>query len=82
MPSTRYGEEVAAHIKLKPGQSATVEEIKEFSQGKITRHKIPKYIKFVEEYPVTASGKIQKFLLRDQAVEEFNLHDERPSMNA
>ncbi len=81
VPSTKYGEEVAAYIKLKPGQSVTVEEIKEFSQGKIARHKIPRYIKFVEEYPMTASGKIQKFLLRDQAVEDFNLHDEQPSMN-
>ncbi len=76
VPSEKYGEEVAAYIVLKPGESATAEEIKEFAQGQIARHKIPKYIQFIDAYPMTASGKIQKYLLRDQAIEDFNLQDQ------
>ncbi len=76
VPSRKYGEEVAAYIILKQGQEATTEEFQEFCKGQIARHKIPKYIKFVDEYPMTASGKIQKYILRDQALDDFSLHDE------
>ncbi|WP_052544008.1 AMP-binding protein [Desulfoscipio gibsoniae] len=69
VPSQKYGEEVAAFIQLKDGTSATVEEFKEFCTGKISRFKIPKFFIFVDEYPTTASGKIQKFRLREQALE-------------
>jgi fatty-acyl-CoA synthase len=76
VPDTKYGEEVAAYVKLRPGEEATEEEFKEFSQGKIARHKVPRYIRFVEEYPMTASGKIQKYILREQAIKELGLEDE------
>ncbi len=66
VPDEKYGEEAAAWIILKDGQVATEEEIREFCQGKISRHKIPRYIFFVDSYPMTASGKIQKFKLREQ----------------
>jgi fatty-acyl-CoA synthase len=56
-----------AWIILKPGQTATAEEVQEFCRGKISRHKIPRYIEFTDSYPMTASGKIQKFKLREQA---------------
>ncbi|MDE8563804.1 AMP-binding protein [Anoxybacillus rupiensis] len=67
VPDEKYGEEVMAWIILKPGQAATAEEIREFCRGKISRHKIPRYIEFTDSYPMTASGKIQKFKLREQA---------------
>lgn len=67
VPSEKYGEEVFAFIQLKEGTSATEEEIKEFCKDKISRFKIPKYIKFVDSFPMTASGKIQKFKLREMA---------------
>ncbi|MDA8211435.1 MAG: AMP-binding protein [Clostridia bacterium] len=73
VPDIKYGEEVLAVIRLKEGETSSVEEIKEYCQGKIARHKIPKYIKFVAEYPTTASGKIQKYKLRDMAIKEFGL---------
>lgn len=76
VPSAKYGEEVAVYVKLREGQEATEEEIKEFCQGQIARHKIPKYVRFVDEYPMTASGKIQKYLLRKQAIEELGLEDQ------
>lgn len=73
VPDIKYGEEVLAVIRLKEGETLSVEEIKEFCQGKIARHKIPKYIKFVTEYPTTASGKIQKYKLREMAIKEYGL---------
>jgi fatty-acyl-CoA synthase len=60
-----FGEEVGASIRLKPGEAATQEELRDFCQGKIARFKIPKYIRFVSDFPMTASGKIQKFKLRE-----------------
>ncbi|WP_102691331.1 AMP-binding protein [Rummeliibacillus pycnus] len=66
VPDEKYGEEAAAWIILKDGQTSSEEEIRAFCDGKISRHKIPRYIYFVNEYPMTASGKIQKFKLREQ----------------
>jgi fatty-acyl-CoA synthase len=60
-----FGEEVGASVRLKPGEVATQEDLREFCQGKIARFKTPKYIRFVNEFPMTASGKIQKFKLRE-----------------
>ena len=65
--SEKYGEEVAAFIQLKASQQATEQEIKSFCKDQISYHKIPKYVFFVDEYPSTASGKIQKYKLRELA---------------
>ncbi|MEI5908869.1 AMP-binding protein [Bacillus spongiae] len=67
VPSNVYGEEVMAWVVLKEGETATVEEIQTYCKGKISKHKIPKFIEFVDSYPMTASGKIQKFKLREMA---------------
>ena len=67
----RYGEEVAAFIQLKPRQQATPEEIIEFCREQISYYKIPKHIFFIEEYPTTASGKIQKYKLREMALAQL-----------
>ncbi len=69
IPDSVYGEEVMAWIILKDGEAATAEEIKEYCKGKISKHKIPRYIEFTDSYPMTASGKIQKFKLKEQALE-------------
>jgi fatty-acyl-CoA synthase len=76
VPDPVYGEEVMAWVIIKNGETATVEEIKEFCKGKISRHKIPKYIKFTDAYPMTASGKIQKYRLREQAKELISLKNQ------
>jgi len=65
IPSPKYGEEVAAYIKVKSGMKLSEEEVREFCRGKIARFKIPKYIFKVDAYPMTASGKIQKYKLKD-----------------
>jgi fatty-acyl-CoA synthase len=73
VPDEKYGEEVMAWIILKEGETATAEEIREFCRGKISRHKIPRYIEFTDSYPMTASGKIQKFKLREMAKQRLGL---------
>lgn len=73
VPDPKFGEEISAWVILKEGESATDDEIREYCRGKISRHKIPRYIEFVDQYPMTASGKIQKFKLRDIAVDKFKL---------
>lgn len=73
VPSRKYGEEICVWIQLIEGESATEEEIREFCKGKIAHYKIPRYVKFVEEFPMTVTGKIQKFKMRDAAIEEYGL---------
>jgi acyl-CoA synthetase (AMP-forming)/AMP-acid ligase II len=68
VPDDKYGEEVGAFIILKDGADITEEDVKDFCRGKISRHKIPKYVFFLKEYPMTASGKIQKYKLREQSL--------------
>jgi len=72
VPSAKYGEEVAAFIQLKEGETATEEEIKMYCEERISRHKIPAFVFFVDQYPTTASGKIQKYKLRDLATKSLD----------
>jgi fatty-acyl-CoA synthase len=80
VPDPLYGEEVMAYIKLKQGETTTPQEIRDFCIGKISRHKIPKYIRFCNEYPMTASGKVQKFRLREQAAEFMHVSPEEEKL--
>lgn len=75
VPDAKYGEQVLACIRVKPGETLTEEEVLAYCEGKIARFKTPRYIQFVAEYPMTASGKIQKFKLREQALASFDLAD-------
>jgi fatty-acyl-CoA synthase len=65
VPSEKYGEAVGAFIILKEGSSLTAEDVQDFCKGKIARYKVPKYVFFLKEFPMTGSGKIQKFKLKD-----------------
>ena len=71
IPDKKYGEQVLAAIQLKNGQTATADEFIEFCKGKIARHKIPKYWEFVDSYPMTASGKIQKFKMKEMFEKKY-----------
>ena len=73
IPDKKYGEQVLAVIQLKDRQKATDEEFIEFCKGKIARHKIPKYWEFVEAYPMTASGKIQKYKIKEIFSEKYSI---------
>ena len=70
VPDTKYGEELMAWVILKKDVNLDEESVREFCKGRISHHKIPKYIEFIKEYPMTASGKIQKFKLREMSVEK------------
>jgi fatty-acyl-CoA synthase len=72
VPDARYGEEVMAWVKLRDGASATPDELKAFCKGRIATFKIPRYWKFVDEFPMTVTGKIQKFRMREVAIAELN----------
>jgi fatty-acyl-CoA synthase len=71
IPDEKYGEQVLAVIQLKDGQSSSADEMVQFCTGKIARHKIPKYWEFVDTFPMTASGKIQKYKLRDMFATKY-----------
>lgn len=75
VPDRKYGEQVMAAIILKKGVEMSEEEVRDFCRDKIAKYKIPKYVTFVEGYPMTASGKIQKFKMRDMAIKELQLED-------
>jgi fatty-acyl-CoA synthase len=75
VPDEKYGEQVAAAVKKRQGSDLTEEDVKEFCRENIARYKVPFYVDFVEEYPMTASGKIQKYRLREAAVERHGLRE-------
>ncbi len=74
LPDAHLGETVLAWIQLKPDQTATQGEIRDFCRGKIAYFKIPQYIRFVDSFPMTVTRKVQKFLMREQEIEERGLH--------
>ncbi|MBI2821478.1 MAG: AMP-binding protein [Acidobacteria bacterium] len=71
IPDSKYGEEVMVWVRLKEGQSATAGEIRDFCRGKIAHYKIPKHVKFVSAFPMTVTGKIQKFKMRQLSIAEL-----------
>jgi fatty-acyl-CoA synthase len=73
VPSERYGEEVMAWVKLRAGASTTGEDLAEYCRGKIATFKIPRYWKLVDGFPMTVTGKVQKFRMRESAIEELGL---------
>jgi fatty-acyl-CoA synthase len=73
VPDERYGEQVAAAVKKKPDSDLTEEDVKEYCRENIAHYKVPEYVDFVEDFPMTASGKIQKYKLREAAVERYGL---------
>ena len=75
VPDPLMGEEVAAFVRLKPDASADEEEIREYCRANISRYKVPRHVRFVEQYPLTASGKVKKFELRALLIKELGLED-------
>jgi fatty-acyl-CoA synthase len=77
VPDPKYGEEVCACVRLKPGVSATEEGIRDFCRGQIAHYKVPRYVRFVDAFPLTVSGKVQKYLMREQVRKDLDLIEER-----
>ena len=75
IPDSKYGEEIMAWVKVKPGEQITEEELREYCKGQIAHYKIPRYIKVVDTFPMTVTGKIQKFVMRQQSIEDLGLQN-------
>jgi fatty-acyl-CoA synthase len=76
VPDAKYGEAVCACVRLREGMAATDEEIREFCRGQIAHYKVPRYVRFVDSFPLTISGKVQKFLMREQLRAELKLEED------
>jgi fatty-acyl-CoA synthase len=77
VPDVKFGEEVCAWIQLKSGASASEEEIREYCRGQIAHYKIPRYVRFVAEFPMTITGKVQKFAIREYMIKELGLSEQK-----
>jgi fatty-acyl-CoA synthase len=77
VPDPKYGEEVCAWIQLKAHAAATEQEIRDFCRGQIAHYKIPRYVRFVDEFPMTITGKVQKFLMREHMKKELGLTEQQ-----
>ena len=73
VPDNKFGEQIAAWIQVVDGQQLAEDSIREFCDGQIAHYKIPYYLRFVDDFPMTVTGKIQKFIMRDQMSEELGL---------
>jgi fatty-acyl-CoA synthase len=77
VPDHKYGEELCAWIIARPGETISEQEVRDFCQGQIAHYKIPRYIRFVDSFPMTITGKIQKFMMRDQMKQELQIEEEK-----
>jgi fatty-acyl-CoA synthase len=75
VPDLRYGEEICAWVRLRPGEALTEDELREYCQGQIAHYKIPRYLRYTSEFPMTVTGKIQKFRMRETSIAELGLED-------
>ncbi|MGZ6793917.1 MAG: AMP-binding enzyme, partial [Mycobacteriales bacterium] len=75
VPDTRYGEELCAWVRLAPGSELTGEQLREWCKGKLAHYKVPRYVRFTDEFPMTVTGKVQKFKMRETSVTELGLQD-------
>jgi fatty-acyl-CoA synthase len=78
IPDDHYGEELMAWVQLAPGASMTEDDLKEFCKGKIAHFKVPRYVRFVTEFPMTVTGKIRKIEMREKSIADLGLR--RPSL--
>ena len=73
VPDAKYGEEVCAWIVLRPGEQMTEEEVRDYCRGQIAHYKVPRYVRFVDQMPMTVTGKVQKFVMRERMIDELKL---------
>jgi fatty-acyl-CoA synthase len=73
VPDAKYGEELCAWVKLRPGSSVTREQVRDFCSGKIAHYKVPRYVRVTQEFPMTVTGKVQKYKMRETSITELGL---------
>ena len=76
VPDPKFGEELCAWVKLKQGAACSEAEMRDFCRGKLAHFKVPRYLKFVDAFPQTVTGKIQKFKIRELMSEELGLNEQ------
>jgi fatty-acyl-CoA synthase len=79
VPDERYGEVVMVSVILRDGAELTEEELREYCTGKIAHYKVPRYVTFVDSFPMTVTGKVQKFVMRDEAIGSLGLAEAQPA---
>jgi fatty-acyl-CoA synthase len=82
VPDVKYGEELCAWVKLRPGSELTTEQVREFCSGKIAHYKIPRYVRVTDSFPMTVTGKVQKFKMRETSVAELGLESASQTQTA
>jgi fatty-acyl-CoA synthase len=80
VPDAKYGEEVMAWVKLKRGAALAEQDVKDFCKGQIANFKVPRHVRFVDSFPMTGSGKVQKFRMREISMAEFSASEGAPAL--
>ena len=75
IPDPKYGEELGVWVKIRSGAAVTEDEVREFCRGELAHYKVPRHVKFVDSFPQTVTGKIQKFKIRERMIEELGLEE-------
>jgi fatty-acyl-CoA synthase len=75
VPDPKYGEELLAAVRLKAGATLTEDAVRDYCHGRLAHYKVPRYVRFVDEFPMTVTGKIQKFKIRESAIAELQLSE-------
>jgi fatty-acyl-CoA synthase len=73
VPDERFGEELCAWVRRRDGAGCEAEDLREYCKGRIAHYKVPRYVQFIDEFPMTVTGKVQKYKLRERAVQELGL---------
>jgi fatty-acyl-CoA synthase len=73
VPDDRYGEEIMAWVRVRDGATLTVADVREFCTGRIAHYKVPRYVHVTDEFPMTVTGKVMKFVMREQSIELLGL---------
>jgi fatty-acyl-CoA synthase len=82
VPDDKYGEELMAWVQLAEGHEMTADELKDFCKGQIAHFKIPRYVKFVSDFPMTVTGKVRKVEMRDKSIAELGLESSAATKTA
>jgi fatty-acyl-CoA synthase len=77
VPDSKYGEEIIAWVSLKEGDDLPEDEVREFCRGKIAHYKVPRYVRFSEDFPMTVTGKVQKYKMREISIKELGLEEQK-----
>ena len=78
IPDDRYGEEIMAWVRVREGASVDVDSVRAYCEGRIAHYKVPRYVRVVDEFPMTVTGKVQKYKMRDASLELLGISPDQP----